>query len=165
VIEHLSPYFDIAALFYNPNIRPRGEYDRREAELRKLLERARYPNAVYTAACEYEGDSFETVAAGLWGEPEGGRRCRECFGLRLGEAARRAKAGGFDYFATTLSVSPHKDAAALNDIGADLEARYGIRYLRSDFKKRGGYSRSIELSKQFGLYRQSYCGCMDYKEG
>ena len=159
VIEYLSPYFDITVLFYNPNIRPRAEYDKRRAELLRLLACVSHPHPK-EGNCGYDGDSFEAVAAELWDEPEGGRRCLACFDLRLDETARRAREGGFDYFATTLTVSPHKDAAAINDIGAKAADKHGVNYLRSDFKKRGGYNRSIELSRQFGLYRQTYCGCL-----
>ena len=159
VLEYLSPFFDITVLFFNPNIRPREEFDKREAELHRLLGQAKYPNSVDAAACGYGGEAFESAAAPYWDEPEGGRRCSACFELRLGETAMQAKEGGYDYFASTLSVSPHKNAAALNRIGAAMSEKHGVRYLESDFKKRDGYKRSIDLSKQYGLYRQTYCGC------
>ena len=159
VLELLAPLFRIAALFYNPNISPREEYDKRAGEFKKLLAQGGYPNSVEMVLCDYSCDEFEAVAMPYRDEPEGGLRCRACFGLRLREAARRAKEGGFEYFATTLSVGPRKSAAALNEIGGGLAAEFGVRYLAADFKKRDGYRRSVELSRQFGLYRQSYCGC------
>jgi len=159
VLEYLSPDFEITVLYYNPNIQPREEYDKRAAELERLLTLVSLPNRVDLVFGNYDSDVFEAFSAPLTEEPEGGHRCRMCFEMRLREAAKRAKDGGFDCFTTTLSVSPHKDAAILNEIGGGLEGEYGIRYLHSDFKKRDGYKRSIELSKQYGLYRQSYCGC------
>jgi predicted adenine nucleotide alpha hydrolase (AANH) superfamily ATPase len=111
-------------------------------------------------ACEYSTGDFEAAAVPFWEEPEGGKRCNACFELRLTETAKLAKAGGYDCFTTTLSVSPHKNAELLNKIGSRLAGEYGVEYLYSDFKKCDGYKRSIELSRQFGLYRQSYCGCL-----
>ena len=159
VLEYLSPYFLITAYYYNPNIMPIGEHDRRAGEFQKLLSRADYPNRVDMVAAGHDPGGFEQAAARFRDEPEGGLRCRACFGLRLGGTAARAASQGFDYFATTLSVSPHKDAALLNGIGDRLADTHGVKYLRSDFKKRGGFLRSVELSKKYGLYRQSYCGC------
>jgi len=159
VLERLSPFFRITALFFNPNIKPREEYDKRAAELLKLLSLAGYVNTVDAIVCEYDPASYDAVAAPFWDEPEGGRRCMKCFELRLGETAMRAASLGYDYFTTTLSVSPHKDAELLNKTGADMAERFGGVYLVSDFKKRDGYKRSVELSKQYGLYRQNYCGC------
>jgi len=159
VLEYLSPFFLITAFYYNPNIVPREEYDRRAGEFQKLLPRAGYPNRVDIVGAGYDPREFEQAAAQFRDEPEGGLRCRACFDLRLGGTAARAASQGFDYFATTLSVSPHKDAALLNEVGDRLADAHGVKYLRSDFKKRGGYMRSVELSRQYGLYRQSYCGC------
>ena len=159
VLEYLSPFFRITALFFNPNIRPREEYDKRAAELLKLLSLAKYVNAVDEIVCEYDPAGFEAAAAPFWAEPEGGKRCSRCFELRLGETAMRASSLGYEYFTTTLSVGPHKDAELLNKTGADMAEQHGGIYLISDFKKRDGYKRSVELSKQYGLYRQSYCGC------
>ena len=159
VLEYLSPLFEITVFFYNPNIRPREEYDKREAELVRLLSLAEYQNSAQIIKTDYGFSSFDAVAEPFLDEPEGGRRCRACFELRLSETARRAKEDSFEYFATTLSVSPHKNAKLLNEIGGELEGEYGVKYLHADFKKRNGYMRSVELSKQFGLYRQSYCGC------
>jgi len=138
---------------------PFGEYEKRAAGLSELTSLAEYPNRVEMTVCEYDPETFIAVSEPFIGEPEGGLRCRVCFELRIGEAARSAKSGGFDYFASTLSVSPHKDAKLINDIGAGLAERFGVRYLRSDFKKRDGYRRSVELSRIYGLYRQDYCGC------
>lgn len=158
VLEYLTEYFDVTILFYNPNIQPEEEYDRRLYWLRKLL--AEYAGKVGIMKCGYDGGSFDAAAKGLEGEPEGGERCTKCFALRLGETARLAKEGNFDYFCSTLSVSPHKDEQRLNEIGRALADKYGVRWLPSDFKKRGGYARSIELSREYGLYRQDYCGCL-----
>ena len=159
VIEFLSPLYLITALFFNPNIRPREEYDLREGELRKLLTLAAPDDRVDMLETLYEGDAFEAAAAPYWDEPEGGGRCRACFELRLGETAALAAKHGFDCFATTLTVSPHKPAQIINDVGGAAAELYGVDYLPSDFKKRDGYKRSIELSRQYGLYRQRYCGC------
>ena len=160
VLEYLSPSFDITILFFNPNIRPAEEYLKRKMELQRLLLLAVYPNCVDMLSCDYDTGTFEAAAEPFWEEPEGGSRCRMCFELRLGETAKRAKNGGYDCFTTTLSVSPHKNAALLNEIGDRLAGEYGVEYVYSNFKKRDGYKRSVELSKQYGLYRQSYCGCL-----
>lgn len=156
VIEYLSRYFDVTVYYYNPNIFPREEYEKRLAEQIRLIERL--GGAVLTES-DYDPERFYATAAGLESAPEGGARCTECFRLRLEATAERAALGGFDYFCTTLTVSPHKDAARINAISEELAARYGVPALPADFKKREGYKRSIELSKQFGLYRQDYCGC------
>ena len=159
VLEYLSPIFDITAFFFNPNIKSRDEYDRRANEFGKLPLAGGYPNNVDLYVCKYEPDVYETAAAPYIGEPEGGLRCRACFDVRLSETAGFAKKHGYDYFVTTLSVSPHKNTAVLNETGERLAAAYGVKYLNSDFKKRDGFKRSIQLSRQYGLYRQSYCGC------
>ena len=159
VLEYLSPFFEITILYFNPNIQPDEEYNKRAAEFKKLLTFADYKNKVDMVTGEYDPAVFKAVAAPFWGEPEGGRRCRACFELRLGETAKRAKAHGYEFFATTLSVSPHKDAALINEIGSELADKSGVKFLSADFKKRDGYKRSIELSKQYGLYRQTFCGC------
>ena len=159
VLEYLSPYFRITLLFYNPNIRPREEYDKRAMELQRLLSLAVYPNTIDAEFCEYDADVFDAVARPFLAEPEGGLRCRACFEMRLGKTAERARISGYDYFTTTLSVSPHKDVKLLDETGRRFADEYGVKYLQSDFKKRGGYKRSVDLSKQYGLYRQSYCGC------
>lgn len=163
VLEYLSPKFSISVFYCNPNIEPREEYDKRESELRRLIGAVSYPNPVnileyddYSA----ENAEYKEATKALTAEPEGGRRCEACFEMRLEETAVRARAGGFDCFTTTLSVSPYKNAALLNEIGYRLGQKHGIEYLYADFKKRDGYKRSIELSRQYGLYRQAYCGCM-----
>ncbi len=158
VLEYLTRYFDVTVLFYNPNIQPLQEYEKRRFWLREVTKR--YPQNVSVLECDYEGKRFDKAALGLESQPEGGARCTECFKLRLSETARRAKDKGFDYFGTTLTVSPHKDSQRINSIGFELEKQYDIKWLPSDFKKREGYKRSIELSRQYGLYRQEYCGCL-----
>ena len=168
-LEYLSPSYEITTFFYNPNILPGEEHGRRAAELGRLLALARYPNPVGSLGCRYDPEAFGVAAGPYEDEPEGGERCRICFELRLGETARRAEEGGYGYFATTLSVSPHKDAGQINEIGGRLERKYvaggpgylrqAPRYLPLDLKKGGGFKRSVELSKLHGLYRQGYCGC------
>lgn len=159
VLEYLSAYFAITVLYYNPNIYPQQEFDKRAAAQRQLLLSMECRNPVAFVLADYGADEFDEAVSGFEAAPEGGARCLKCFELRLGEAAKYARDNGFDYFTTTLSVSPHKDAAALNNIGGALAEKYGTRYLYADFKKRNGYKRSVELSEQFGLYRQNYCGC------
>lgn len=162
VLEYLSRYFSLGLLYYDPNIQPEAEYALRlENQLRVLREL--HPE-VALLPCEYDGAAFMAAARGLEGEPEGGARCTACFRLRLGYTARAAAEGGFEFFCTTLSVSPHKDAERLNAIGAELGEKYGVRYLPGDFKKRDGYKHSIELSRSLGLYRQDYCGCLYSKQ-
>ena len=158
VLEYLTKFFDVTVLFYNPNIQPTEEYDKRLYWMREVL--SKYPDNVKIIECDYDGDKFVSVSRGLENEPEGGRRCTECFRLRLRETARLAKAEGFDYFCTTLSVSPHKDENRLNDIGFELEKEFGVNWLPSDFKKREGYKRTTQLAREYGLYRQEYCGCL-----
>ena len=156
VLEYLTQYFDITLLFYGPNIQPREEYELRLAHQRSVLERI----PVKIMECDYDGEAFDAIAAGDEAEPEGGARCTRCFALRIEETAKRASEGGFDYYCTTLSVSPHKDARRINALGEAFGERWGVKWLPSDFKKRGGYQRSIALSKEWGLYRQDYCGCL-----
>lgn len=160
VLEYLAQYFRITLFYYNPNISPGEEYRRRAAEVHGLLSRlpVRYPVSLLEG--KYDPQRFFEMAKGLENEPEGGGRCALCYELRLREAAQEAKKRDFDWFTTTLSVSPYKHAQTLNEIGSKLEEEYGVRYLHSDFKKRGGYQRSIELSHLYGLYRQNYCGCV-----
>jgi len=161
VIELLSQSYDVTVLFYNPNIDPPEEYDKRLAELRRMLELPDYAGAEFVTG-EYNAEAFNAATELFWDEREGGRRCEVCFDLRLRETARLAAGGGYGYFTTTLSVSPHKNAKLLNEIGGKLEQEYGVEYLCADFKKQDGYKRSIELSKKYGLYRQSYCGCLPF---
>ncbi len=158
VLDYLSKYFDVTVLFYNPNIQPLEEYEKRLFWLGEVV--SKYCGSVKTMECSYDGESFKDMAKGLENEPEGGRRCTRCFELRLRETAERAAAGGFDYFCTTLTVSPHKDQNRINALGFELERELGVKWLPSDFKKREGYKRSIELSREYGLYRQDYCGCL-----
>lgn len=163
-LEYLTAYFEITLLFYNPNISPESEYTYRADELARLVNSAPFARNVQLIVEEYAGASFSEMAQGLEAEPEGGARCKKCYRLRLEETARFAAEQNFDYFCTTLSISPYKNAEALNEIGRALAERYGVRYLFSDFKKKGGYQRSIELSKEYHLYRQNYCGCIYSKE-
>ena len=162
VLSYLTKHFDVTLLYYNPNIQPREEYDKRIACQIALLQEA-FPQ-VKLMECKYDGEAFTRVSAGLEQEPEGGARCAVCFRLRLEETARRAAAGGFDWFCTTLTVSPHKNAEVINAIGETLAAQYGVAWLPSDFKKRDGYRQSIALSHTYNLYRQDYCGCLYARE-
>ncbi len=159
VLEYLSAFFEITVLFFNPNIYPENEYEKRLLEQKKLIELMSFENTVSLLTVPYDYSEFLTFARGFENEREGGARCTECFRLRLSRCAEIAKERGFDAFATTLSVSPHKNAALLNSIGEELSGKYGVTYLPSDFKKREGYKRSIELSKKYDIYRQEYCGC------
>ena len=159
VLEYLSQYFAITLLYYNPNISPFEEYEKREAELRRLVAEMDLVHPVELLPCEYEGQAFAEAAQGLEGEPAGGKRCEACFRLRLRYAAREAARLHFDYYTTTLSISPMKNARLLNRLGEEIGSEYGVAHLPSDFKKKDGYKRSVELSKEFGLYRQDYCGC------
>ncbi len=159
VLEYLSRYFDISILYYNPNIYPYEEYIKRLETQREIVEKMPVQGKISILPCEYDHEEFLSSVKGLEGEPEGGGRCTECFRLRLLKTALLAKENGFDYFTTTLSVSPHKNADVLNSIGFELSKEFGISFLVADFKKRNGYKRSIELSKEFDLYRQIYCGC------
>ena len=155
-IERLKDYFDITVLYYNPNIEPLEEYEHRKAEQKRLLEILN----VKFMACDYDNMSFEDADLDLHDEPEGGKRCTVCFGLRLRYTAKLAKKNNFDYFSTTLTVSPHKNSDIINKIGEAVGQSVGINYLFADFKKREGYKRSLELSKEYDLYRQDYCGCL-----
>lgn len=159
-LEYLAKHFSISLLYYNPNISPIEEYEKRLYELRRMVRELSVEYTVSLVPCEYRGEDFVRMARGLEGEPEGGRRCRACYRLRLEEAARAAKERGLEYFTTTLTISPLKNAAAINRIGEELAEKYGVKHLPSDFKKKDGYKRSIELSKEYGLYRQDYCGCV-----
>ncbi len=165
VLEYLSNYFEIGLLYYNPNIYPKEEYFFRENEQEKLIEKldVKYPISFIRA--DYRPDEYYRLVRGYEGEKEGGKRCHICFDMRLREAARIAKEKGFDYFTTTLSISPHKDSQVLNQIGKELEEEFKIKYLYSDFKKKNGFKRSVELTQEYDMYRQDYCGCVfSYKE-
>jgi len=159
VLEYLSRYFRITVLFYNPNISPASEFALRAEELTRLIGEMPMENPVNCVVARYDPAEFAAIAKGHENDPEGGERCTACFRLRLEESAKYAKENGFDYFTTTLSISPLKDAKRLNQIGGELAQQYGVPYLFSDFKKREGYKRSIQLSAEYGLYRQDYCGC------
>jgi len=159
VLEYLSIYFDITVLFFNPNISPKEEYKFREKELLRLIDEMPLPSSVKLISGRYSPEEFYEMARGLEELDEGGERCKKCYALRLAETAKIAKEGGFDYFTTTLSISPYKNAGWLNSIGEEEGARFGVKYLFSDFKKKNGYKRSCELSEEYGLYRQNYCGC------
>lgn len=163
VLEYLSTYFAITVFYYNPNISFEEEYRKRITEQKRLIasynqEGGRYPILIEEG--DYEPRAFYDIARGLEECPEGGERCFRCFELRLRKTAERAAAGSYDYFATTLTISPLKNAAKLNEIGQALSKEYGVPWLPSDFKKKNGYKRSIELSAQYDLYRQDYCGCV-----
>ena len=160
VLEYLSQYFDITVLFYNPNIFPASEYDFRSKELARLIGEMRLSDRVRLVMGRYEPHEFTDMAKGLELLPEGGDRCRRCYALRLSESARIAAEGGYDYYTTTLSISPHKNAEWINEIGEEMGALYGVKHLPSDFKKKNGYKRSCALSEEYGLYRQDYCGCV-----
>ncbi|HWQ78907.1 MAG TPA: epoxyqueuosine reductase QueH [Anaerovoracaceae bacterium] len=163
VVEKLSGRFDVTIFFYNPNITDRGEYDRRRKAQLEFIDqyndRVDAKDRIAYLEGPYEPRMFLAAAKGLEQEPEGGRRCVECFRLRLEKTAETARMSGFDTFETTLSVSPHKNFELINKIGMQLGVRYGLAFLCEDFKKQGGYQRSVELSRAYRLYRQRYCGC------
>jgi predicted adenine nucleotide alpha hydrolase (AANH) superfamily ATPase len=160
VLEYLSNYFKITIFYYNPNIYPAEEYSKRVIEQKDLIGvlNCKYP--IQFIEGKYESDKFYNVVKGMEKDKEGGERCFKCYELRLQEAAQVANEEGFNYFTTTLSISPYKNAEKLNEIGEKLSNELGAKYLYSDFKKKNGYKRSIELSSEYGLYRQDYCGCI-----
>lgn len=160
VLEYLSRYFQITVFYYNPNIYPPVEYHTRAAEQARLIKELPCPLPVTYVEGVYEPERFFQMAKGLETIPEGGERCFRCYELRMREAAGYAAQNQFDYFTTTLSISPLKNAQKLNEIGLRLAEETGVPYLVSDFKKRNGYRRSVELSATYGLYRQNYCGCV-----
>lgn len=164
VLEYLSAYFKITVFYYNPNIFPVQEYEKRVEEQQRLIRELKTEYPVTFQAGEYHPEEFYHAVRGLEKIPEGGERCFACYELRMRRAAELAKAGGYDYFTTTLSISPLKNAAKINEIGEKLEREYGVRHLPSDFKKKNGYQRSIVLSREYGLYRQDYCGCVYSQE-
>ena len=155
-LERLKDIFDITVLYYNPNIDEREEYEKRKAEQLRLLKETGWASFI---DCDHESERFAKIAEGLENEPERGKRCFACYALRIERTAQIAKQNGFTYFATTLTLSPHKNADWLNEIGENVGGRYELNWLYTDFKKKGGYYRSIELSKEYGLYRQDFCGC------
>lgn len=155
VVTYLRDRFDLTVFYYNPNISPLEEYEKRKSEQKRFLAEIGIP----FRDCGYEGEGYERAVAGLEHEPERGARCEVCFALRLRRTAREAKSEGFEYYCTTLSVSPHKSAALLNELGERIGKEEGVPFFPSDFKKKGGYLRSVRLSEEYGLYRQDYCGC------
>lgn len=159
VIEYLSHYFYITILYYNPNISPASEYNKRKAEQKRLVEEMETCYPVSMIDCDYDNDLYEEAIRGLENEPERGSRCSVCFRLRLEKAAMMGKELGYDYFGTTLTVSPYKNCLTINETGEELGHCYDIPFLVADFKKKNGYKRSIELSHKYQLYRQNYCGC------
>ena len=160
VLEYLTNYFEITILFYNPNITIEEEYLKRLNEIKKLVETIPHKNKIEVVEGRYNPQEFLDIAKGLEDLKEGGERCFKCYRLRQEEAAKYAKENNYDFFTTTLSISPHKNADKLNEIGEELSSIYQVNYLYADFKKKGGYQRSIELSKEYDLYRQDYCGCI-----
>lgn len=160
VLEYLSDYFEITVFYYNPNICPEEEYEKRVAEQKHLIQELTVRHPIHLVVGNYEPERFYALSKGLETVPEGGERCFRCYRLRLEETARMAEEGGYDYFATTLTISPLKNAQKLNEIGEELSGIYKVEHLPSDFKKKNGYKRSVELSAEYGLYRQNYCGCV-----
>lgn len=164
VLEYLHTYFDITIFFYNPNITEKDEYKKRKQELKRYIEEVEFGKEIHIVDADYEPERFLAMAKGYEKEPERGARCERCFYLRLEKTAKKASEGKYDYFCTTLSISPHKSADCLMQIGEQLARQYEISYLPSDFKKQNGYKRSIELSREHDLYRQDYCGCIFSKD-
>ena len=163
VLELLDRYFEVTVFYYNPNIAPDEEYHRRRQELECFLKKAGYPHITLIEP-EYDPVEFYTAVKGLEQEPEKGERCTECYRLRLEKAGKYAAENGFLWFTTTLSVSPVKDPVRINSIGSEVAEKYGVSFLTSEFRKRDGYKRSLELSREYGLYRQDYCGCIFSKQ-
>lgn len=159
-LEYLSKYFKITVFYYNPNIYPESEYENRVAEQKRLISSLKVKNEISFIEGKYDSRDFYSAVKGLENEKEGGFRCFKCYKLRLEESAKIAKEGNFDYYTTTLSISPLKNAEKLNEISKEVGNIYGVKALPADFKKKGGYQRSIELSKEYSLYRQDYCGCV-----
>ena len=158
-IEYLSNYFNITVLYYNPNIYPESEYIHRKSEQIRLIGEMKTKYSVKFIDCDFESEKFYEAVNGMENCREGGERCFKCYRLRLTKAARVASQNGFDYFTTSLTISPLKNAGKINEIGEELANEYGVKFLPSDFKKKEGFKRSIELSKEYNLYRQNYCGC------
>lgn len=160
VLEYLSKYFKICVFYYNPNIYPDEEYFKRVKEQQEFIKNFPSENTISFIEGIFDKKAFYDKARGLEDIKEGGERCFRCYKLRLEETAKKAVELNFDYFTTTLSVSPLKNAEKLNEIGLLLENEYGVKYLVSDFKKKNGYKRSVEISREYGMYRQDYCGCI-----
>ncbi len=159
VLQYLTNYFDITVLYYNPNITDRNEYEKRKSEQIRLIGEMPHIHDINIIDTEHEPEKFYDIAKGLENCPECGERCLKCYKLRLEKTAQTAKENNFDYFCTTLTISPLKSSKAINQIGIELAKQYGVEFLPSDFKKKEGFKTSIELSKKYGLYRQNYCGC------
>ena len=164
VITFLSNYFDITILYYNPNIAPQEEYEKRKNEQIKLIKTLNTKNKLDFLDCDYENNIYNEVIKGYENIPEGGSRCHICFNLRLEKTAKLAKLNNYDYFCSTLTVSPHKNSKVINEISEKISNKYDIKWLYSDFKKNEGFKQSIELSKKYDLYRQDYCGCIYSKK-
>lgn len=160
VLEYLSQYFEIGVLYYNPNIYPKEEFLYREQEQEDLIGKLETKHPITFIKASYNPKEYFEYVKGYEKEKEGGKRCELCFELRLREAARVAKEGGCDYFTTTLSISPHKDSQLLNEVGKRVGEEFGVKYLFSDFKKKNGFKRSVELTQEYDMYRQDYCGCV-----
>ena len=160
VITFLKEYFDITIIYYNPNIYPYEEYKKRKEEQIRLLNEIKSKNKLNIIDCDYDNNIYEKTIKGLEKEKEGGSRCYKCFWLRLDKTAQIAKENNYDYFSTTLTISPYKNSTVINEIGKELETIYNITWLYSDYKKKDGYKKSIQLSKEYNLYRQNYCGCI-----
>lgn len=160
VLEYLSRYFKITVFYYNPNIYPEEEFYKRRSEQERFISQLPAKNPISFIGTEHMSEEFYKAVKGLEHIREGGERCFACYRLRLEESAIAARDMGADYFTTTLSISPMKNAQKLNEIGGELGEKYGVKYLFSDFKKRNGYKRSTELSREYGIYRQNYCGCV-----
>lgn len=161
-IEELVKFFRLTVFYYNPNIDTDEEYEKRKNEQKRFI--AEFAPEVEFIGEEHESEEFYKAVKGLENEPEGGKRCRVCFALRLSRTAEKAKENGYEFFATTLTISPLKNAKVINEVGLELERTYGVKYLPTDFKKRGGYLRSTVLSQRYGIYRQDYCGCVFSRE-
>lgn len=165
VLERIGNFFEISILYYNPNITEKEEYEKRIVEIKKLISMIHPKYKVSLIEGDYNPEKFFEMAKGLEKEPERGKRCYKCYEMRLEETAKIAEKLGFNHFATTLTLSPHKNSNWINEIGEELTKKYNTNYLYSDFKKKNGYKRSIELSKKYNLYRQDYCGCIYSKRG
>ncbi|WP_297129779.1 epoxyqueuosine reductase QueH [uncultured Eubacterium sp.] len=163
-LEYLSNYFDITVYYFNPNISPKAEFDKRYAEQKRLIDALPSKHPIKLVRGEYDYNDFLEIAKGYEDVPEGGERCFRCYRMRLESTAKLAREQGFDYFCTTLSISPLKNSQKINEIGYEVAEKYGIKWLPSDFKKKEGYKRSIELSREYQLYRQNFCGCVFSKE-
>lgn len=163
-LEYLSNYFDITVYYYNPNISPKVEFDKRFGEQKRLIASLPAKHEIKLIEGDYNYSDFSEIAKGFENVKEGGERCFRCYKLRLEKSAHLAKEQGFDYFCTTLSISPLKNSQKINEIGLEVAEKYGVKWLPSDFKKKEGYKRSIELSREYNLYRQNFCGCVFSKK-